>query len=84
MVDRVDVNGNYGPNNCRFISNLEQQRNKRNNRLVTINGETKAVGEWAEISGLDRHTILYRLNKGIQGVELLKTGRKGGGIVNAD
>ncbi|MEQ2424387.1 hypothetical protein [Enterocloster hominis (ex Hitch et al. 2024)] len=83
-LDRINVNGNYEPSNCRFISNLEQQRNKRNSRLVTINGDTKAVSEWAEISGLDRHTILYRLNNGMQGMDLLKPGRKGGGLVNAD
>lgn len=79
-LDRIDVDGNYEPNNCRWITNLEQQRNKKNNRFLTIEGITKTVSEWATISNLDRHTIYYRLDKGETGVEVLRPGRKGGGL----
>ena len=79
-LDRIDVNGNYEPSNCRWITNLEQQRNKKNNRFIEINGEKKAVSEWANIYNLDRHTIYYRLDKGITGLDLFKAGRNGGGI----
>lgn len=51
-VDRLDVNGNYEPCNCKWSTDIEQQRNKRNNRYLTIKGVTKTVAEWAEISGL--------------------------------
>lgn len=83
-LDRIDYNGNYEPSNCRFITNLEQQRNKSNNRFLTIEGITKTVSEWGEIANLDRHTILYRINKGEEGVYVLRSARKGGGLSGAD
>lgn len=48
-IDRIDVNGNYCPENCRWITIEEQQRNKSNNTFVEYAGETKTVGAWAEI-----------------------------------
>lgn len=47
-LDRIDVNGNYEPSNCRWITMTEQHRNRRNNRMVTIFGETKTMVEWTE------------------------------------
>lgn len=78
-LDRIDTNGNYEPSNCRWITNLEQQRNKSNNRFLEINGEIKTVSEWASMYNLDRHTIYYRLDKGETGEIVLRPGRKGGG-----
>jgi hypothetical protein len=46
-IDRIDVNGNYEPSNCRLLTMAEQQFNKTNNRLIEFNGETKTVTEWA-------------------------------------
>lgn len=46
-IDRIDVNGNYEPNNCRWISNLEQQSNRRNNKKFEYNGENKTITEWS-------------------------------------
>lgn len=51
-LDRVDSNGGYNPDNCRWITNSEQQRNKRNNVFVTVNGETKCLAEWARVIGI--------------------------------
>jgi hypothetical protein len=47
-IDRIDVNGNYEPNNCRWISNAEQQRNKRDNVRITFEGRTQTISEWAK------------------------------------
>lgn len=50
-IDRIDVNGNYCPENCRWVTFKEQQRNKRNNTRVLFNGYCKTVGAWAEEFG---------------------------------
>ena len=47
-IDRIDVNGNYCPENCRWATQREQQRNKRDNTRVSFNGQIKTVSEWAK------------------------------------
>lgn len=63
-IDRIDVNGNYEPNNCRWVNMKTQQRNRTNNHLVTLNGETKCMLEWCEIYHLQYNTVLRRLKNG--------------------
>lgn len=63
-LDRIDADGDYAPGNCRWATRIQQMRNKRTNRLVTIDGETRCVAEWAELSGLAYTTILRRLARG--------------------
>jgi len=71
-IDRLDVNGNYEPKNCKWSTNTEQQRNKRNNHFIMLNGETKTVAEWAEISGLPYKTLQRRIYTGCKKEDLLK------------
>ena len=47
-IDRIDVNGNYCPENCRWITIQEQQRNKRDNVRIAFAGQVKTVAEWAK------------------------------------
>ena len=62
-IDRIDNNGNYSPENCRWINQKEQMRNTRVNHLLTYNGETKTMAEWSEITGIKYHTLKQRINK---------------------
>lgn len=57
-IDRIDVDGDYCPENCRFVSALEQSRNLSTNRKITVHGKTKCASEWAEIIGVSPCAIL--------------------------
>lgn len=60
-IDRIDVNGNYEPSNCRWVTLREQCYNKRNNLIITYNGETKTVSQWAKVFGINEKTIYTRI-----------------------
>lgn len=62
-IDRIDVNGCYEPENCRWVNIHIQSNNKRNNRILTYNGESHTLSEWCEIVNIPYNCLQLRLNK---------------------
>lgn len=60
-IDRIDTNGNYEPNNCRWITLKAQGFNKTNTKYFEYNGQKKCLAEWAEIFGINKPTLYNRI-----------------------
>lgn len=71
-IERMDVDGNYTPDNCCWITAHEQCQNKRNTRRITLNGECHTFKEWAEITGVNYYTLFSRYQAGKPPEEILK------------
>ena len=63
-IDRIDVNGNYKPHNCRWISREEQQSNTRKSHFIEYNGKKQTMAQWSRELKLSPNTIKFHLNKG--------------------
>lgn len=62
-LERINVNGNYEPSNCRWATQREQSNNKEITRRVTYNGQCLTVGEWATIIGIEWHQLRNRIER---------------------
>lgn len=62
-LDRIDNYGDYCPDNCRWVTMAEQNRNRTNNRNIEYHGETKTLAEWSRDLDMNYWTIIYRLDK---------------------
>jgi len=63
-LDRINNDGPYSPENCRWATTIEQMRNRRTAKRITYNGATKSIAEWAEHFGIPRGNLQNRIFRG--------------------
>lgn len=63
-IDRINGDKNYCPENCRWVTYKEQNRNLKSNVNITFNGITKCINEWADFLGINKNTLYRRFYKG--------------------
>lgn len=70
-IDRINVNGNYEPNNCRWVDAKTQNNNTRRNVYLTYNGKIKTISQWSKDLNIPLNRMYYRHSKGWSDKECL-------------
>lgn len=62
-IDRIDVNGDYEPDNCRWVGTKEQSLNRTDNHYLTYHGITQTMKEWSDAVGIKYSVLEARINR---------------------
>lgn len=76
-LGRINNERGYWPDNCRWETKNEQDNNKRTNRTLEINGETRTLAEWARLAGCTRQAIRYRVEAGWTPEQIISAADRG-------
>lgn len=63
-IDRINNDKGYSPDNCRWVTMKEQTNNRQSNHLITYEGKTQTIAQWAEELNIKQNTLLYRIRRG--------------------
>lgn len=72
-LDRIDNEKGYGPGNCRWASRREQANNRRTNTVMTFNDKSLTIAEWSRLIGIEKSTLIGRINRGWSVEKVLTT-----------
>ena len=75
-LDRINIQGDYAPENCRWATMKQQENNRTNNHLITYKGVTKTMKQWSEELGIPYNCLQMRLNTYGYSIEEAFTSRK--------
>ncbi|MGL5648334.1 MAG: hypothetical protein ACRDDY_10815 [Clostridium sp.] len=70
QIDRINNDGNYEPNNVRFVTQTENVRNRSNTLKIEIEGSVRAFADWCDLFGVDYKKAKNRFNQGMKGKEI--------------
>lgn len=74
-LDRIDNSKGYEPGNCRWSSRREQQNNRTDSVMITVDDREMTVTEWAREKGMSGRALTYRWRKGVRGTDLFRGSR---------
>ena len=63
-IDRIDNDKCYSPDNCRWVSNMEQAKNRSDNRYLELDGKKLILSDWSRLLGIPKSTLRKRLDSG--------------------
>ena len=84
QLDRIDNEKGYGPGNVRWVTSRQNNRNRRSNVVITWQGKTQCMADWAEETGIPYTTIKQRFRNGWSADEALATPKMKNGTRRSD